>query len=182
MDYALDERVRRLWWVPLVSGIIWILASLILFRFDVSSVKGVGIIAGIVFIVAGIEEIATMGSAREPWKWLHAILGILLLVGGVVALANPVNTFLSIAALVGWLLLIKGIFDIILALSNRSIDLWWLRLVVGIVEIALAAVVSGNPVQKAVFLIAFVAAAAMFRGVANIALAFQIRSEFGTRS
>ena len=182
MDYALDERVRRLWWVPLVSGIIWILASLVLFRFDVSSAKGVGIIAGIVFIVAGIEEIATMGSAREPWRWLHAILGVLLLIGGVVALANPVNTFLSIAALVGWLLLIKGIFDIILALSNRGIDLWWLRLVVGIVEIALAAVVSGNPVQKAVFLVAFVAAAAMFRGVANIALAFQIRSEFGTRS
>lgn len=182
MDYALDERIRRWWWVPLVSGIVWILVSLVLFRFDATSAKAVGIVAGIVFLVAGIEEIATMGTAREPWKWLHAILGMLLVIGGVVALANPVNTFLGIAALVGWLLLIKGLFDIILALSNRDIDLWWLRLVVGIVEIALAAVVSGNPVQKAVFLVAFVAAAAMFRGVGNIALAFQIRSAFQDRS
>jgi len=186
LDYAATAAMRRRWWVFLLTGIFWTIVSLVLFRFDVSSVRAVGVIAGIAFIAWGIEELAIMMllmsgsdgnlSLRSPWRWLHGVLGLLLIVGGVVALANPVDTFVAIAALVGWLLLIKGIFDVVLALSNRDVDLWWMRLVLGIVELGLAVVVSGNPVRKAVFLIAIVAAGTLIRGITNIAWAFQLRS------
>lgn len=181
--YPMVAGMRRWWWVFLIVGIFWTWISLILFRFDVSSVRAVGIIAGIVFISWGIEEIAlviALGSGPDalgsPWRWLHGVLGVVLIAGGVVALANPVNTFLSIAALVGWILLFKGLFDVVMGLSNRDVDLWWTRLVLGIVELALAIIVSGNLVQKAVFLVAFVAAGTLLRGITNIVWAFQLRS------
>jgi uncharacterized membrane protein HdeD (DUF308 family) len=183
LSYTVPPGLRRLWWVPLIAGIFWTMVSLVVFRFDASSVRAVGIVAGIVFIGWALEEFALMMSffstedvkLRSPWRWLHGVLGLVLLAGGIVALANPVNTFLSIAALVGWILLFKGLFDIILALTNRDVDLWWTRLVLGILELFLAVIVSGSLVNKAVFLIIFVAAGTLIRGIGDIIWAFQLR-------
>jgi uncharacterized membrane protein HdeD (DUF308 family) len=184
LSYAPPPAMRRRWWVLLIVGIFWLMVSLVLFRFDVSSVRAVGVITGVVFIAWGVEEFAlmmVMGSAedakqRSMWRWLHGVLGMFLFAGGIVALANPINTFVSIAALIGWILLFKGIFDVVLALSNRDVELWWTRLVLGIVTMLFAVVVSGNFVAKAVFLVAFVAAGTLMRGIGNIASAFQLRS------
>lgn len=185
LEYGVSPSLRRMWWVLLILGICWIWISLILLRFNVSSVRAVGIIAGVVFITWGIEEFGIMAAllsvrdtagGRSSWLWLHGVLGLILVAGGIVALANPVNTFVSIAALIGWILAFRGIFDIVLALSNRDTELWWLRLVLGIVTLLLAVVISGSFVQKAVFLVLFVAAGAMVRGITNIAWAFQLRS------
>lgn len=183
LTYAIPSGLRRWWWVPLIAGILWTMISLVLFRFDATSVRAVGIIAGIVFIGWALEEFALMMSLfsedditlRSPWRWLHGVLGLILLAGGIVALANPINTFLSIAALVGWVLLFKGLFDIVLALSNRDVDLWWTRLVLGMLELFLAVAVSGSLVDKAVFLVVFVAAATLMRGIGDIVWAFQLR-------
>ncbi len=93
--------------MPFIAGILWTMVSLVLFRFDATSVRAVGIIAGIVFIGWALEEFALMMSffstddikMRSSWGGFHGVLGLILLAGGIVALANPVNTFLSIAAL-----------------------------------------------------------------------------------
>jgi len=175
LQYEMVEEARRWWWVPLITGILWILISLVFFRFDARSATAVGILAGVVFIVTGIEELVLAFSVDGGWRWLWLIFGILLIVGGVVALAHPVNTFVALASLVGWLLAIKGIFDIVLGLTNRELDLWWLRLVLGLVELALAVVVSGDFTNKAIFLVAFVAAWSLVKGITNIILAFQLR-------
>jgi uncharacterized membrane protein HdeD (DUF308 family) len=175
LQYEMVEEARRWWWVPLITGILWILISLVFFRFDARSATAVGILAGVVFIVTGIEELVLAFSVDGGWRWLWLIFGILLIVGGVVALAHPVNTFVALASLVGWLLAIKGIFDIVLGLTNRELDLWWLRLVLGIVELGLAVVVSGDFTNKAIFLVAFVAAWSLVKGITNIILAFQLR-------
>ena len=175
LAYEMVEDARRWWWVPLLTGILWILISLVFFRFDARSATAVGILAGVVFLVTGIEELVLAFSVDGGWRWVWLIFGILLIVGGVVALAHPVNTFVAIASLVGWLLAIKGVFDIVLALTNRELDLWWLRLVLGIVELILAVVVSGNFTNQAVFVIAFVAAWSLVKGISNIIVAFQLR-------
>jgi uncharacterized membrane protein HdeD (DUF308 family) len=176
LSYEVAARARRFWWIPLITGIAWIILSLIVFRFDATSVKAVGILTGVVFIVVGVEDLATMGLVEGGWKWLYGIFGVLLIIGGVIAISRPVNTFVALAALVGWILLIKGTFDVVLALTNRDIDLWWLRLVLGIIELVLAIAISGNGTAKAVFLVAFVGAAAMVKGIVDIVLAFQLRS------
>jgi uncharacterized membrane protein HdeD (DUF308 family) len=176
LAYEYVGALRRLWWVPLILGIFWVIFSLVVFRFDVHSVNAVGLLVGVVFLVAGIEELATSTAVRGGWRWLHAILGIVLLVGAIVSFVNPGGTFLALAEIVGWLLLFKGLFDIVLALSNRNLEFWWGRLVLGLVELALAFLVSGDLNAKALFVLIFVGATAMLRGVALIVAAFQLRS------
>ena len=145
-------------------------------RFDVRSAAGVGVLAGVVFLVARLQDLALAFVLKGRWRWFSAALGVILIGGGIVPLANPLNTFLALAALVGWLLLFKGLFDIAVALADRSVDLWWLRLVLGLVQIALAFVVSGHFVREAIFLIASVGASALAKGITDVVLAFQIRA------
>jgi len=176
LTYEFVAALRRLWWVPLILGIFWVIFSLVVFRFDVHSVNAVGILVGVVFLVAGLEELLTAGAVIGSWRWFHAILGVALIVGAIVSFIHPGNTFLALAEIVGWLLLIKGLFDIVLALSNRHLELWWTRLVLGLVELALAFLVSGDLDKRALFVLIFVGATAMLRGIALILTAFQLRS------
>jgi uncharacterized membrane protein HdeD (DUF308 family) len=176
LAYEFAGAVRRLWWVPLILGILWIIFSLIVFRFDTRSVAAVGVLIGVVFLVAGIEELVMSAAVRGGWRWLHAILGVALIIGAAISFAHPGNTFLALAEIVGWLLVIKGVFDIVLALSNRDLEMWWLRLVLGLAEIGLALLISGDLNSKALFLLIFIGAAAMLRGVALILVSFQLRS------
>jgi len=163
LTYEFVAALRRLWWVPLILGIVWVVFSLVVFRFDIHSVNAVGILIGVVFLVAGLEELLTAGAVRGGWRWLHAILGVAFVVGAIVSFVHPGNTFLALAEIVGWLLLIKGLFDIVLALSNRQLELWWTRLVLGLIELALAFLVSGDIDKRALFVLIFVGASAMLR-------------------
>jgi uncharacterized membrane protein HdeD (DUF308 family) len=168
------REISRFWWLPLITGIAWLIISLIVLRFDTTSIKTIGILAGVVFIGAGLTDFA-LASVVDRWKWLYVVLGVLLIAIGIVALFTPQNTFVALAAVIGWFLLFKGMFDIVIALSDRDADLWWLTFLFGIAEIGLAFWAAGYFGRKVVLLIVFVAAAAMARGITEIILAFQLR-------
>ena len=67
------------WWLFLLTGIAWLLVSLIVLRFNITSVASVGVLLGVILIMAGANEFVIM-AARPGWKWLHAILGVLFMV------------------------------------------------------------------------------------------------------
>ena len=72
-------------------------------------------------------------------------------------------------------LLFAGIFNVVLALMNRQVDLWWMRLILGIVEIGFGFWCAGSFQRSAIFLVSFVAVATLFRGITQIIQAFQLR-------
>ena len=168
------REVTKLWWVPLVTGIAWLIISLIILRFDATSVTTIGVLAGVVFIAAGATDLL-MSALVDQHKWLYIVLGVALSIVGIVALAYPDETFEALAAIIGWFLLFKGTFDIVVALSSRQFELWWLTLLLGILEISLAFWAAGYFGRKAVLLIIFVAAGSLIRGMTQIILAFQMR-------
>jgi len=170
-----DESIGSHWWVFLITGTIWLIFSLILFRFDITSVKSIGVLAGIIFLVAGMFEFLMMLVVRSGWwKAVNAILAIMLVVGGILSFIHPENTFVAIASITGFMFLFVGIVDIIVALSNRT-GVWWVRLIVGILCIALAFWASGDFDRKAVLLTAWLAAFALLRGITHILIAFVVR-------
>ncbi len=175
MPGGMTQEVARFWWLPLITGIFWLIVALVVLRFNEASVTTVGILAGLVFIGAGLNDLA-MSSVVYRWKALWAGVGILLIVVGIVALFSPGNTFEALAAILGVLLLLKGTFDVIFALSERDTELWWVPFMIGIIEILLAFWASGYFGRKAVLLVIFVAAAALARGVMQITIAFRMRA------
>jgi uncharacterized membrane protein HdeD (DUF308 family) len=110
------------------------------------------------------------------WKLLHGLLALLFIVTGIVAFIHPGNTFLALAAVFSFFLIFAGTFDIVIAISTRhEIEVWWLQLVGGIIELALGFWAAGYYGRSAVLLVAWVAAFAIIRGVRDLILAFRVR-------
>ena len=166
----------RYWWLFLVTGSLWLLFSLVVFRFNINSVTGIGIAVGAVCIAAGFNESLAVGASRGGWKAVRAGLGVLFCLIGIVALAYPNRTFVEVAAIFSFFLLIKGAFDVFTALITRhEIDLWWVLLLVGVAEILLAFWAAGNFGREAVLLVVWVGGAALARGILEIVLAVRLR-------
>ena len=165
------------WWLFLVTGIAWLLISLIVLRFDITSIATVGVLLGVVFLMAAINEFAIMGGVRS-WRWLHGALGVLFVIGAIWAFVHPANAFYELAAILGFLLLLKGSLDITTAVMTKEVnELWWLGLLVGILEILLAFWASQSFIQaRLALIILWVGLGTLLRGLGEIVLAFELRS------
>jgi uncharacterized membrane protein HdeD (DUF308 family) len=164
------------WWLVLITGIAWTLVGLIVLRFDYSSVSAISILFGCVAIAAGVLEIGVLILAAGWWKLFHAILVVVFIAAGIVAFIHPGNTFEALAAVFSFFLIFAGTWDIIMSISTRhEIEVWWLQLIGGIIELALGFWAAGYYGRSAVLLIAWVAAFTLIRGVRDIVLAFRVR-------
>jgi uncharacterized membrane protein HdeD (DUF308 family) len=47
----------RYWWVYLVSGIAWLIIAWVVLRLNATSITTVGVLLGVVFLVAGVHEV-----------------------------------------------------------------------------------------------------------------------------
>jgi uncharacterized membrane protein HdeD (DUF308 family) len=164
------------WWSFLITGIAWMVVSLIVLRFDYTSVSSIALLFGFVALAAGILEIGMAFLAPGWWKLLNAVLAVAFIAAAVVAFIHPGNTFAALAAVFSFFLVFAGAFDIIYAISaRRESDAWWLQLVGGIIELALGFWAAGYYGRSAILLVAWVAAFALIRGVRDIVLAFRVR-------
>ena len=91
------------WWLFLVTGVAWLLISLIVLRFDVTSIAAVGALLGVI-LIGQANEFAIMSI--PGWRWLHAILRVLFIGGGIWAFIHPINAFYELAAILGFPLLL----------------------------------------------------------------------------
>jgi uncharacterized membrane protein HdeD (DUF308 family) len=169
-------RVLPPWWLLLITGIGWILVGLIVLRFDYTSVSAISILFGFVAIAAGVLEIGMVFIAAGWWKLFYAVLAVIFIVAGIVAFIHPGNTFLALAAVFSFFLIFAGTWDIITSISTRhEIEVWWLQLIGGIIELALGFWAAGYYGRSSVLLVAWVAAFTLIRGVRDIVLAFRVR-------
>jgi uncharacterized membrane protein HdeD (DUF308 family) len=174
-DQVYDEAFGAHWWIFLITGTAWLFFALILFRFNITSAKSIGILAGIVFLIAGLFEFAMTAVVKGGWwKALNAILGVLLVVGGILSFIHPSNAFVAVASITGFMFLFVGILDVIVALADRR-GVWWVRLVVGIACILLGFWASGDFSRSATLLVAWVGAFALLRGINSFLIAFALR-------
>jgi uncharacterized membrane protein HdeD (DUF308 family) len=160
----------KYWWVFIVTGIFWLVISLVLLRFNATSALTVGLMAGVV-------EFVTAAWSKEM-RWFRLAFGVIFVVVGILCLAYPDKSFEIIAAIFAWYFLFKGILDIIksfIFVPFRSG--WWLLLIVGLIELGLGLWATGYYRGSAVLLVAWVAIGAMIRGITEIIEAFQLRGQ-----
>src|SRR3954451_22010542 len=114
-ERALIEDAADHWWLFLLSGIAWLVFALLLFQWDYTTVYAVSFLFGVVAVMAGINEFAAMPVSTSGWKIVRAILGVLFIATGIWALVHPHNAFATLAGLVAFFLLFKGVFDLTVA-------------------------------------------------------------------
>jgi len=172
---VLEEATGR-WWIFLLTGIAWLVFAIIVFQWDYTTVYAVSFLFGFVALFAGLNEFLQIAVSTSGWKIVHGILGVLFIIAAIWAFAHPHNAFATLAALVAFVLLFKGIFDITASfITKAQFDLWWLQLVLGIVEILLAFWVAGSFKRSVILLVAYVGIIALARGITEIFLAFKLR-------
>ena len=176
-ELAFARSFTRNWWIWLVTGILWLVFSLVVFRFDISSAKSIGVLAGIMFLVAGLFElVVTVAVDGVFWKILNGLVAVALMVGGIMSFVRPGNAFVAVASITGFMFLAVGILDIVVALATKAVDdLWWIRLTLGIAAVLLALWASGDFERKAILLVIWVGVFALTRGIGSLVFAFQVR-------
>jgi uncharacterized membrane protein HdeD (DUF308 family) len=167
----------RWWWVWLVLGIVWIIAAVVILQFHTASLVTVGVIVGIVLLLAGIQEFF-VASMSGGWRWLWIAMGVLLVIGGIWALFNPIGTFVALADTLGFLFVLFGIFWMVEAFATAPINpVWWLGLIAGIIMVILGFWAGGQFfATKAYLLLVFAGIWLLLHGISDIVKAFQIRN------
>ncbi|HEY7422111.1 MAG TPA: DUF308 domain-containing protein [Gaiellaceae bacterium] len=172
-----EETGNQLWWVLLVTGSLWLLFALLVFSFDYRSVTAISILLGTVLMAAALFEAVAAAATHGWWRVAHIGLTIVFAVIGAVAYIHPENTFKALATIFAFYLLLRGTFDIVVALMARPAELWWAGLASGVVQILLAFWAAGDFGNKAFLLIVWVGASALAHGVVQIVTAFRMRKE-----
>lgn len=174
----LSEAAAGLWWIVLIVGIVWFVIALVVLRINETSVTTVGVIMGVVLVIGALGEMVAVGLVKGGWRIWHAILSVLFLLAGIWAFTEPKQAFWALASVLGFMLLLVGVYEIARAFVTKSENEgWWLSLVVGILYLVLAFWVSQqlDPV-KGQLLLFIIGIFALLRGMSEIVLAFALRS------
>jgi len=182
MKFDLEERealesAARSWWLFLLTGLLWLLFAIIIFRFDYTSVSAISVLFGVVAIAAGVNELFMLVSSHGWWKVLHGLLGVIFVVVGIVAFVHPGDTFEALAAVISFFLIFKGFFDIVVSIATKAEShVWWVQLVAGIAEVLIGFWAAGYWGRSAILLVVWVGVIALMRGITEILFAFKLRS------
>lgn len=166
--------IRRVWWLYLVFGIVWILFGAWLWSYRVGSLVALAALIGVTLIFSGVTEII-IGLRLPAMRWLAVLLGVISVVGGFIVLVWPGPTLYVIAIFLAWFLFIVGIVHIVEAFFRIGERGWWVLLIQGGIEFLLGAWARGDHTRSVILFINLVGAFAIVRGVMEIFSAFELR-------
>jgi len=166
----------RLWWIFLITGLLWLLFSIIVFRFDWTTVNAISILFGVVMIAAAVAELLAAFLDHGWWRVAQLLLALAFGVIGIVAFIHPGNTFKALAAVISFYFILKGFFHVAVSLfAWRDLDHAWLVLVLGLAELVVGFWAAGDFGHQTILLVVWVGITALTRGISEIILAFRLR-------
>jgi uncharacterized membrane protein HdeD (DUF308 family) len=172
---AVADAYSRTWWLWLAAGILWLVLGFIVLSLRPASITACVILIAIAFFLGGLTQYALAVVLTGGWRWLAIIGGTLAIGAGIAALVWPEPTLVVVSVFVAWYLLVRGIFDVCVALSNTHVRGWWMPLVAGIIGIGLGAWAIGNPDRSVLLLVSIIGIWSIFKGVADLVASFEYR-------
>jgi uncharacterized membrane protein HdeD (DUF308 family) len=176
----LEDATREMtgyWWLWLVAGIAWLAISLVILQFDAASIATVGVLVGMMFVLASGQSFVMASLTDGGTRFVSALFGVLFVVASIICFISPEGTFAAMADILGFLFFIVGVWWMVEAFMERAVNsLWWLRLGSGFLMTILAFWTAGQFfIERAYVLLVFAGIWALMEGMNDIVRAFSIR-------
>ena len=164
------------WYVGIVLGMAWMVTGLAILQFDDASVTTVGVIVGLLFLFAGVQN-AAFATIPHQMRWVSVLFAVLFVVAAIVCFVNPADTFAGMADMLGFLFGLVGLWWMIRAFLERPVNpTWWLGLIAGIVMTGLAFWTAGQLfIVRTYVLLVFAGIWALMEGILCFVRAFQLQ-------
>jgi uncharacterized membrane protein HdeD (DUF308 family) len=125
-----------------------------------------------------LQPVSAQAAVAEHRAWFM-ILGILLIVLGVVAIAFPFLTTIAAKVFLGWLFLIGGIVQIVHAFSTQKWSEFFLDLLIGALYVLVGGWLAFFPLTGILTLTIVLAVTFIVQGVLEFGMAFRMRPQQG---
>jgi uncharacterized membrane protein HdeD (DUF308 family) len=178
LSSSLESTARKAGWTVALRGVIAVI-------FGVIAIRSPHILASVLVIVFAIYAFADaildfviagqLRSAGQRWGW-YVFEGLASVALGVIALAYPGLTLLTLMLLVGLRAIAVGVFELVAAFSSEGHESRWLLGLTGVVSIMLGILLLGSPVTGGVILLWTIGVYAIIFGVMLFALGLRILS------
>jgi uncharacterized membrane protein HdeD (DUF308 family) len=175
-ERAVAEAYASTWWLFLLGGILWLILGFIILSLRPASISVCVILIAVAFWLGAVTQLALAFVVSGGWRVIAIIGSVLAFAAGFAALVWPEPTLVVISVFVAWYLLIRGIFDVCIALSHTHVRGWWMPLIAGIVGIFLGAWAIGNPDRSVLLLVSIIGIWSIFKGASDLVASFTYRS------
>jgi uncharacterized membrane protein HdeD (DUF308 family) len=174
----LSDALQHRWTALLWRGIIAIALGLLVWSRPGISLKLMILAFGLWALIDGIVAtwLAFEDRPQQSWGWmlLDGIIGIVI---GLIALARPGATALALLFLIAIWAVLRGILEIVVAISLRKeVKGEWRLLVAGIISIVFGAIVFSRPGAGLLAVVWIIGFYAVLYGIMTVMLAFKARN------
>jgi len=174
------DLLGRNWWVIALRGVIAIAFGVLAFTQPELTLRVLVTLVGAYLLADGLSLLASYVRGDPDARragWSVAVMGILGIVAGVVALVWPNITAIVLLVIVAVWAILTGAFQVIAAVRlRREIQGELLMAIGGIISIAFGLYLLVNPRDGLLSLVSLVGFWAIVFGVTQVVLAFRIRS------
>jgi uncharacterized membrane protein HdeD (DUF308 family) len=121
-----------------------------------------------------MANVAHSEKLKSSWGWV-ALLAVISIVGGLLALFNPFAATLAATLMAGWTFVILGVVQIIESFQLRGWGGFLWALLFGVLTLLVGIALIANPLAGMVSLTLLVAVLFLVTGVIKIAYSFSLR-------
>src|SRR3954447_6706431 len=150
----------RLWWVLVLQGILGIVFGILAILFPDLALVTLAYIFAIWAIVSGLSHLGEgmrVAEARGR-SWPFAVIGVISLLAGVVAVIVPGITIFGLVLLLGAWLVTQGAMEVYTAYRiRREVTGEWMLALVGIVRTVIGLVILAIPIIGALLTVTLLA-------------------------
>jgi len=174
----LADALSRSWWVLLLRGIAAALFGVMTLARPGISLASLAFVFGIYALADGVLGVWTAFSRRQEqahW-WMLLLEGLLGVVVGVIALANPAVPALALLYYIAFRAIGVGVLEIVMAIRlRREIDNEWRLVLAGLVSVIFGLWLVARPGAGALAALWVIGIFSLLFGILLIVLAFKVR-------
>lgn len=120
------------------------------------------------------ERNQAISTLQESFGWKIAA-GVLMIILGILAIAQPLFATLAIERLLGWIFVVGGMVQLIHSSQTYGAGPFFLKLVLSILYVIAGGLLLQHPIEGILFLTLLVGILFLIDGIVRVILAFQLK-------